>query len=197
MPKIIRLFRRNCTWRRDTKEKVIYLTFDDGPVPETTPFLLDLLDCYNWKATFFCVGENVQKYPELYREILNRGHRTGNHTFNHLKGSRCDTEEYVENVQKAAGYIESKLFRPPYGRLTSKQGKRLGEDYEIIMWDVLTKDYNKWFTPDHIMGKIRRLSRRGSIVVFHDSVRARNNVLSTLPQAIEFWNAQGFRHGLL
>ncbi len=197
MPFIIRMFFRGCTWRRKTKEKVIYLTFDDGPVPETTPYLLDLLDEYGWKATFFCVGENVQRHPELYREILARGHRTGNHTFNHLRGTRCSTEEYVDNVHKAAEYIDSPLFRPPHGRMKGNQRRRLREQYEIIMWDVLTRDYNKLLSPDYILGKIRRLSRNGSIVVYHDSVKARNNLLATLPRAIEFWNEQGFRCGLL
>ena len=191
------MFFRGCTWRRKTKEKVIYLTFDDGPVPETTPYLLDLLDEYGWKATFFCVGENVQRHPELYREILARGHRTGNHTFNHLRGTRCSTEEYVDNVRKAAEYIDSPLFRPPHGRMKGNQRRRLREQYEIIMWDVLTRDYNKLLSLDYILGKIRRLSRNGSIVVYHDSVKARNNLLATLPRAIEFWNEQGFRCGLL
>ena len=197
MPFIIRMFFRGCTWRRKTKEKVIYLTFDDGPVPETTPYLLDLLDEYGWKATFFCVGENVQRHPELYREILARGHRTGNHTFNHLRGTRCSTEEYVDNVRKAAEYIDSPLFRPPHGRMKGNQRRKLREQYEIIMWDVLTQDYNKLLSPDYILGKIQRLSRNGSIVVYHDSVKARNNLLATLPRAIEFWNEQGFRCGLL
>ena len=197
MPFIIRMFFRGCTWRRKTKEKVIYLTFDDGPVPETTPYLLDLLDEYGWKATFFCVGENVQRHPELYREILARGHRTGNHTFNHLRGTRCSTEEYVDNVRKAAEYIDSPLFRPPHGRMKGNQRRKLREQYEIIMWDVLTQDYNKLLSPDYILGKIRRLSRNGSIVVYHDSAKARNNLLATLPRAIEFWNEQGFRSGLL
>ena len=197
VPFIIRMFFRGCTWRRKTREKVIYLTFDDGPVPETTPYLLDLLDEYGWKATFFCVGENVQRHPELYREILARGHRTGNHTFNYLRGTHCGIEEYVDNVYKAAEYIDSPLFRPPHGRMKARQRRKLREQYEIIMWDVLTQDYNKLLSPDYILGKIRRLSRNGSIVVYHDSAKARNNLLATLPRAIEFWNEQGFRSGLL
>lgn len=191
------MFYKGCTWRRKTKDKVIYLTFDDGPVPEVTPFLLDLLDEYNWKATFFCVGENVQKYPELYQDILARGHQVGNHTFNHMKGFRTGIEEYVNNVQKASEYIDSNLFRPPHGRMRRRQRRNLRENYEIIMWDILTRDYNKSLTPEHIMGKIRRLSRKGSIVLFHDSIKARNNMLATLPRAIEFWNEQGYTSGTL
>jgi len=197
VPKIIRLFYRGFTWRRKSKEKVIYLTFDDGPVPEVTPLVLDLLDEYGWKATFFCVGENVQKYPELYDDILKRGHRTGNHTFNHLKGFSTGIDEYVENVAKAAGYIDSNLLRPPYGKIKNRQKKKLRDDYEIIMWDLLTRDYSKSLTPEQIMHKIRRLSRKGSIVLFHDSIKARNNMLAVLPRAIEFWNEQGYHSELL
>lgn len=194
---IVKLFYRDCIWRRKSKDKVIYLTFDDGPVPEVTPLVLDLLDEYNWKATFFCVGENVQKYPELYQEILKRGHRTGNHTFNHLKGFSTGTEEYVSNVNKASEYIDSNLLRPPYGKIRFRQKRNLRNKYDIIMWDLLTRDYNKSLTPEVIMNKIRRLSRKGSIVLFHDSIKARNNMLAVLPRAIEFWNEQGYKSGLL
>ncbi len=197
VPVLIRTFYIGCVWRRKTKDKTIYLTFDDGPVPEVTPVLLDLLDEYNWKATFFCVGENVQKYPDLYQDILRRGHHTGNHTFNHLKGFSYSIDEYVNNVYKASEYIDSKLFRPPYGKIKQRQKKELQKEYEIIMWDLLTQDYNKSRTPEIIMNKIRRLSRKGSIVLFHDSIKARNNMLATLPRAIEFWNEQGYTSGLL
>ena len=195
--RIIRLFYRAFTWRRKTKEKLIYLTFDDGPTPEVTPLVLDLLDEYGWKATFFCVGENVQKYPELYQEILRRGHRTGNHTFNHLSGFSTGIEEYVINVKKAAEYIDSNLFRPPHGRIRQGQKNQLLQDYEIVMWDLLTRDYSKYQTPEAILHRIKRLSRKGSIILFHDSVKARNNVLATLPRAIEFWNEQAYRFALL
>jgi peptidoglycan/xylan/chitin deacetylase (PgdA/CDA1 family) len=196
--RIIRLFYRGFTWRKKTKEKIIYLTFDDGPTPELTPLILELLDEYGWKATFFCVGENVEKYPELYQEILNRGHRTGNHTFNHLNGFSTKTEEYVANVRKAAEYIDSNLFRPPYGKIKRRQKKQIKLDnYEIVMWDLFTRDYDKRQTPDAIFNKIKHLSRKGSIVLFHDSVKARNNVLAALPRAIEFWNEQGYRFGVL
>lgn len=196
--KIIRLFYRGFTWRKKTKEKIIHLTFDDGPTPEITPWILELLDEYGWKATFFCVGENVEKYPELYQKILNRGHRTGNHTFNHLSGFSTKTEEYITNVRKAAEHIDSNLFRPPYGKIKRKQKKQIKLDgYEIVMWDLFTRDYNKKQTPEAILHKIKRLSRKGSIVLFHDSAKARNNVLAALPRAIEFWNEQGYRFGLL
>lgn len=196
-PRIFRPFYGKLTWRKNPSSKVIYLTFDDGPVPEVTPEVLDILDQFKWKATFFCVGENVQKYPELYSEILKRGHRVGNHSFNHLKGFEFSTAEYLDNVRKAAQFIESKLFRPPYGRITRKQIKALKPDYEIVMWDVLTHDYDRKLSPNEVFGNVKHYLRKGSIVVFHDSIKARENVLAVLPRAIEFWESKGYRCGVL
>ena len=197
LPRIVRPFFRNTIWRKTPSEKVIYLTFDDGPVPEVTPLVLDILDEYGWKATFFCVGENVQKYPELYNEVLRRGHRTGNHSFNHIKGFNYSTEAYVENVKKAAEYIHSDLFRPPYGRITRKQISALKDDYNIVMWDVITHDYDKKLSPEQEFANVTNHLRKGSIVVLHDSVKASTNVLEVLPKAIEFWKNQGYDYRLL
>lgn len=194
---IFRPFLGKLTWRRSSSSKVIYLTFDDGPVPEVTPLVLNLLDKYNVKATFFCVGENVRNNPELYNEILRRGHRTGNHTFNHVKGFNVPTSEYVANVDKAAEFIDSKLFRPPYGRIKRNQIRNLKSRYEIIMWDLLTFDYNQKIEKETIIKRVKRQSRNGSIVVFHDSLKAKNNMLSVLPLAIEFWNSKGYTFELL
>lgn len=196
-PRILRPFFGKTIWRKTPSEKVIYLTFDDGPVPEVTPQVLDILDTYGWKATFFCVGENVQKHPELYNEILLRGHKTGNHSFNHLKGFNYSIEEYTANIKKAANYIDSNLFRPPYGRITRKQIKALKTDYQIIMWDVITHDYNKNLSNDEVFRNVTKHLRKGSIVVFHDSVKAKEHVLAVLPKAIEFWNEKGYRCELL
>ena len=196
-PDLLRPFMGKLLWRKNTSEKVIYITFDDGPVPEVTPLVLDLLDEYNLKATFFCVGENVEKYPEIYNEVLRRGHKTGNHTYNHLKGVSVSTEEYVANVQKASGIIDSKLFRPPYGRMNYKQRKALKGEYEIVMWDLITQDYNKKLSPNTIMQNIKRYSRNGSLVVFHDSIKAERNMLTVLPRAIEYWNSRGYRFDVL
>jgi len=196
-PDLFRPFLGKLLWRKNPSEKVIYLTFDDGPVPEVTPRVLDLLDEYNLKATFFCVGENVEKYPELYNDVLRRGHRTGNHTFNHLKGISVSTEEYVANVQKAAENIDSNLFRPPYGRIKYGQKMALREKYDIVMWDLLTQDYNMNLSPDSIMHNIKRFSRNGSLVVFHDSIKAERNMLIVLPLAIEYWNSKGYRYEVL
>ena len=196
-PDLLRPFLGKLLWRKNSSEKVIYVTFDDGPVPEVTPRVLDMLDEYNLKATFFCVGENVEKYPELYNDILRRGHKTGNHTYNHLKGVSVSTEDYVANVQKAAEIIDSRLFRPPYGRINYKQKKVLRKDYEIVMWDVITQDYNTNLTPKNILQNIKRYSRNGSLVVFHDSIKAERNMLTVLPRAIEYWNSRGYRFEML
>jgi peptidoglycan/xylan/chitin deacetylase (PgdA/CDA1 family) len=196
-PTIFRPFFGKLTWRKDPSLKVIYLTFDDGPVPEATVKILDLLDEYQLKATFFCVGENVRKFPEIYNEVLLRGHKTGNHTYNHLKGITVSTKDYIENIQKASELIDSKLFRPPYGRITNNQKKLLQNDFEIIMWDVLTQDYDRNQTPEMILRNIKKYTRNGSIIVFHDSIKARNNVLTVLPPAIEFWKKEGYEFGKL
>ncbi len=196
-PDLFRPFLGKLTWRKNSSSKVIYITFDDGPVPEVTLQILDLLDVHKLKATFFCVGENVKKFPEVYAEVIRRGHKTGNHTFNHLKGNTVSDTEYVGNVQQASEYIHSNLFRPPYGRITFKQKKKLRANYEIIMWDVLTQDYDKNLSTDGILQNIIRYSRNGSIVVFHDSIKAKDNVLTVLPVAIEFWNKEGYSFGIL
>jgi len=196
-PDILRPFLGKLLWRKNSSQKVIYITFDDGPVPEVTPLVLDLLDEYNLKATFFCVGENVEKYPEIYNEVLKRGHKTGNHTYNHLKGVTVSTDDYVANVKKAAESIESRLFRPPYGRINYKQKKALRGDYEIVMWDLITQDYNKNLSPETILHSIKRYTRNGSLVVFHDSIKAERNMLTVLPMAIEYWNSKGYRFDVL
>ena len=196
-PRVLRPFMGKLIWRKDPSEKVIYLTFDDGPVPEATPQVLDILDKYNIKATFFCVGENVNKYPEVYAEVLNRGHRTGNHTYNHLKGFSVSTQEYVENVEKAAKYIDSTLFRPPYGRILRSQLKLLKPTYEIVMWDLITHDYNRNLSVETILGNVKKYSRNGSIIVFHDSIKAKENVLTVLPLAIEYLKTRGYTFGVL
>ncbi|HET7733650.1 MAG TPA: polysaccharide deacetylase family protein [Paludibacter sp.] len=196
-PRVFRPFMGKLVWRKNPSEKVIYLTFDDGPVPEVTPLVLDILDKYGAKATFFCVGDNVQKYPEVYTDVLQRGHKTGNHTYNHLKGFSVSTQEYVENVSKASEYIDSRLFRPPYGRITYKQRKLLRPLYEIIMWDLITHDYNRNLSIETIFRTVKRYSRNGSIIVFHDSIKAKENVLAVLPITIEYLKAEGYSFGVL
>jgi peptidoglycan-N-acetylglucosamine deacetylase len=196
-PEILRPFMGKLTWRKNPSLRVIYLTFDDGPVPEVTPQVLDILDDYNVSATFFCVGDNVQKYQDVYDEVLKRGHKTANHTFNHLKGFSVSTKDYVANVLKASEYINSRLFRPPYGRITYRQKKLLQPKFEIIMWDLVTHDYNRKLSPDTILNNVKRFSRNGSIIVFHDSIKAKENILTVLPLAIEYLKGEGYSFGVL
>ena len=171
--------------------KAVYLTFDDGPIPEVTPKVLAILDKYGVKATFFMVGENIDKHPEVYEMVVRGGHAIGNHTYNHVKGWKVSTAEYIANVQKFPK--ETKLFRPPYGRTWVWQRravKQLG--YEIYLWDVLTRDYNPHRTPEAMFQQIQRQTRPGSIINFHDSIKSNERMLEVLPKAIEWLLANGY-----
>jgi peptidoglycan/xylan/chitin deacetylase (PgdA/CDA1 family) len=143
-------------------------------------------------ATFFCVGENVEKHPEIFAEIQRRGHSVGNHTFNHLKGFKTKTKDYLENIKKADTLIQSPLFRPPHGQITPRQIRALNRDFQIIMWDIITCDYDRTLSPNEVFRNITKYSRNGSIVVFHDSIKARDNMFATLPRAIKFWKSEGY-----
>ena len=192
IPDFIKLMWRTPVWRINPSEKVIYLTFDDGPNPEVTPRVLDILDEFEAKATFFCVGENVMKYPEIFQEVKHRGHAVGNHTFNHVKGTEKTVKEYVDNVGKAHEYIHSKLFRPPHGRITLSQVNKLKADFKIIMWDFITYDFDRQVTSTEILNEVKLRSRHGSVVIFHDSLKARKNVLEALPEALRYWKKEGY-----
>lgn len=192
-PLLYRLLFPGGHWKIASKEeKVIYLTFDDGPIPDITEWVLDLLDQYKIKATFFCVGDNVRKYPSIYSEILRRGHKTGNHTFNHLQGIKTKTNEYLKNVEEASALIKSELFRPPHGHLRFPQYFALKDKYQIVLWDVVTRDYSKKQTPEKVLDNVKRYARNGSIVVFHDSLKAEKNMKYALPLAIEWLMEQGY-----
>lgn len=197
VPIILKVFAKSIVWRQNPNEKNIYVTFDDGPIPEITPKVLGILDQYDVKATFFCVGDNVRKHPETYNQVLQKGHRVGNHTFNHIKGYNFTTAEYYENVQKASEYINSNLFRPPHGQITPWQIKKISPHYKIIMWDFLTFDYDKSITSEKIMKIIRKKTKNGSIVIFHDSLKAEKNILETLPQALKFWKDKGYKFNVI
>lgn len=171
--------------------KAVYLTFDDGPIPEVTPKVLAILDRYGVKATFFMVGENIDKHPDVFEQVIKAGHAIGNHTYNHVKGWKYSTADYIANVQKFPK--ETKLFRPPYGRTWLWQRmavKRLG--YEIYLWDVLTRDYNPHRTPEAMLKQIQRQTRPGSIINFHDSIKSNERMLAVLPLAIEWLLANGY-----
>ena len=176
----------------NTSEKVVYLTFDDGPIPEVTPWVLNVLDRYHIKATFFMVGDNVYKHPEVYKMVVERGHRIGNHTHNHLKGFDQPTNQYVANTDKADCYLKTNLFRPPHGFMRMSQYRALRERYKIIMWDLVTRDYNPKLSGDEVLKKVKRYARNGSIITFHDSLRATDNLYYALPRAIEWLLAQGY-----
>ncbi len=197
VPEFIKRIWRTPIWRMDSNQKAIYLTFDDGPNPDITPQVLDILDEFGVKANFFCVGENVQKYRDVFEETKRRGHKVGNHTFNHLKGFETSVEEYVENVEKANEFIRSKLFRPPHGRITLRQVNALKKDYKIIMWDFITYDFDVRVSPETILNEVKKRSRNGSIVVFHDSTKAAKNMLAVLPKAIQFWQDEGYELKLI
>ena len=184
-------------WRFNENEKVVFLTFDDGPIPEMTPWILDLLDDYGIKAVFFCVGDNVRKHPEIYREILARGHRVGNHTFHHLQGLRVITKDYLKDVKEAEKLIDSKLFRPPYGHLRLPQFFRLRNDYTMIMWDVVTRDYSCLMTPERVFDNVKKYTRNGSVIVFHDSLKGSDKTRYALPRSIEWLLEQGYQFRLI
>lgn len=194
IPDILRFVYPKAVWRCSSHERCIYLTFDDGCVPEVTPKVLEILENERIKATFFCVGENVEKYPLLFKELQSRGHQVGNHTYNHLKGINVSSDDYLANIARADKLIGNKLFRPPYGRITPVQMKALRDryGYKIILWDLITNDFNKNLSPSEIMRNIKRYTRNGSIVVFHDSVKAAPNMLAVLPEAIKWWKEEGY-----
>jgi peptidoglycan/xylan/chitin deacetylase (PgdA/CDA1 family) len=180
-------------WEIRTTEKVLYLTFDDGPHPEITPEVLRILDQFDAKATFFCVGENVKKYPETYQMMLNKGHKTGNHSYNHLNGWKVSRRSYFENVEKCAKYVDSHLFRPPYGKINILHISYLKITYRIIMWSVLPRDYSKKISPEECLQHALKYSHPGSIIAFHDSEKAKENLLFTLPRYLEYFAKRGYR----
>ena len=191
-PQIIRQLYPRAYWRMNASERAVYLTFDDGPIPEVTPWVLDVLDRYHIKATFFMVGDNVRKHPDEYRMVVERGHRIGNHTYNHLKGFKEAPEYYMANIEKADSYLATNLFRPPHGFMRLSQYRVLRERYRIIMWDLVTRDYNSKFTGEQVLQKVKRYARPGSIITFPDSLRSVNNLHYALPRAIEWLLAEGY-----
>lgn len=173
------------TWSFHGKVKEIFLTFDDGPVPETTPWLLDLLDEYGAKATFFLIGKNVEKSPDLYNEILKRGHGVGNHTYSHVSGWKLGFTKYVDDINLAAKFIDSNLFRPPYGKITPFQLRYLKNHYNLIFWDVLSYDFSQKISSERVLLNVLAGYKDGSIIVFHDSVKAFKNLSYALPLVLD------------
>jgi len=207
-PKIVQKLFKNYLWRFFTEEKVIYLTFDDGPTLDITLWTLEQLKSYNAQATFFCIGKNIENHPEIFEQIILQNHTVGNHTHNHLKGTKNKTKKYIENtliaeksIQLAKQNIEhklpentaSKLFRPPYGKMRGTQSKKLRSlGYKIVMWDVLSADFDLNITKEACLKNVLNNSENGSIIVFHDSLKAKENLQFTLPKVLEYYSQRGY-----
>ncbi|MGF1635945.1 MAG: polysaccharide deacetylase family protein [Cyclobacteriaceae bacterium] len=198
-PNILRQYYKDLVWQIPTDEKTIYLTFDDGPVPELTPTVVDVLKKYNAKATFFCVGDNVHKHPEVIQQVLEAGHSVGNHTHNHLKGWSTPDQAYFDNIDQCdttlsevyPGYV-GRLFRPPYGRIKKSQAEILSRKYTIIMWDVLTHDYSNFHSAEKGLKYSIRETQPGTIIVFHDNIKASEKMLYILTRYLDHFGSKGY-----
>ncbi|WP_053404172.1 polysaccharide deacetylase family protein [Persicobacter sp. CCB-QB2] len=203
VPDFLQRYFSSFVFKKDVREPTIYLTFDDGPIPEVTPWVLSCLKDFEAHATFFMVGDNVRKHPEVFKQVLEEGHLVGNHTFNHLKGWSESNADYLENIglcQKCFAEVrleensfQKPLFRPPHGQIKPGQVKEIRDSYKIILWDVLTCDYDQSLKPEEILEKTIELTRSGSIVVFHDSLKAERNVKFVLPRYISHFKSLGFK----
>jgi peptidoglycan/xylan/chitin deacetylase (PgdA/CDA1 family) len=193
-PFILRVFNEKyLTWYKSTPEKVIYLTFDDGPIPEITPVVLGMLEERKVNASFFCIGENVKKFPGLFADISDGRHAIGNHTFHHLNGWKTPPAEYVEDVMRCNEYFTTGLFRPPYGKFTPSQYFLLREHYRIILWSVLSGDYHPRISKEQCLLNVITHTKPGSIVVFHDSIKAKANLFYALPRFLDHFLDEGYR----
>jgi len=192
-PLFYRILFPEAIWRlQQNGRKVAYLTFDDGPIPEVTPWILDTLAKYKVKATFFMVGENVRKHPELFMQIKNQGHSYGNHTMHHLPGFKYGYTRFANDIDQAAEIIDSHLFRPPHGLMRWSQASKIKERYNLVMYDVITRDYNYSLKPEDILNNVKRFTRNGSIIVFHDSLKSWFNLKNALPAAIEWLKSEKY-----
>jgi peptidoglycan/xylan/chitin deacetylase (PgdA/CDA1 family) len=202
MPKLVQRIFPKRVWAFTENTSAVYLTFDDGPIPEVTPWLLRELNKHKAKATFFCIGENIRKHPKIFKSLISEGHSIGNHTYHHLNGSQTKVSEYIENVHLSQAEANNQssvnnnqfLFRPPYGRITSKQSKILQDQgYKIIMWDVLSADFDPKVSEKKCLQNVIKNIEPGSIVVFHDSLKAENNLRYSLPKVLEYINKKGWK----
>lgn len=199
---IIKSIFSNYVWTIPNNEKKVFLTFDDGPIPEITDWVLSQLEKYNFKATFFCIGNNIEQHPELFNQLITEGHAIGNHTFNHAKGWNTPNKTYLKEVEKCEELIQkssivnrqSKLFRPPYGKIKPLQSRKLRKlGYKIIMWDVLSADYKQTITKEKCLENVVKNVESGSIIVFHDSIKAFSNLEYVLPKTLQFLSENGYR----
>ncbi|WP_179334314.1 polysaccharide deacetylase family protein [Winogradskyella costae] len=212
-PDFVKIVFPNFIWNINTKNKELYLTFDDGPTPEITDWVLSTLNDYNAKATFFCIGNNIEKHPDIFQSIISEGHTIGNHTYNHLKGWKHNVKDYIDDVEKTQHLINSKfqeyhkhsqdayennsgltLFRPPYGKIKPKQNKQLQElGYKVVLWDVLSYDWDNSVTEEACLKNVTSAAVKGSIIVFHDSVKASQHLKHVLPKVLEYYDKRGFK----
>ena len=197
VPQFIKWIYPKRIWGISISEPTVYLTFDDGPIPEITPWILDFLKSKNIKATFFCVAENVLKYPEIYQRIIREGHKVGNHSYNHNNGSKTPFKAYIESFEKAKDIIDSNLYRPPYGRLTGKQEKYISKSHKIIMWSWLSYDFDNSVSIEKIITKANREIKSGTILVLHDNIKIVERTKVLLPQITELLVFKGFKFDVL
>lgn len=179
-------------WRMEPQERAVYLTFDDGPIPEVTPWVLDVLDQYDAKATFFMVGDNIRKHPAEFEMVKARGHRLGNHTYNHISGHLHGVSSYLRNVEKANEALQTDLFRPPHGWMKWRQYHALRQRYRIVMWDLVTRDYSRRLTGEDVLDNVKRYARPGSIITFHDSLKSYEKLQYALPRALAWLRSEGY-----
>lgn len=193
IPTCLQRLYKGVVWRMNPSSKVVYLTFDDGPIPQCTPQVLDILAKYGIKASFFMVADNAQRYPQLLERVRLEGHTVGNHTFHHLRGYQTNVARYIADTKQAAELLQTSLFRPPHGRMSSAQKKALlQQGFTIYLWDVLTHDYNPRYTVEKILSIVQRYTRNGSIIVFHDSLKSQDRTLQALPLVIEWLLDKGY-----
>lgn len=192
VPSVVKKLFPKRIWNLSAEGKNLYLSFDDGPIPSVTPWVLSVLREYKAKATFFCIGENVQKHPQIFQQIKKEGHTVGNHTFHHLNGWKTSTEDYILNAKKATLVIESEYFRPPYGKLKPAQASQLQRHFKIVMWDVLSEDYNTKLSAEKCLKNVLKNAGSGSIIVFHDSLKAEKNLKYVLPKVLQHYKEKGF-----
>lgn len=192
-PLSYRLLFPEAIWRiKQKRRKTAYLTFDDGPIPEVTPRVLDILDRYDVKATFFMVGDNVRRHPHIFRAVKDAGHSFGNHTMHHIRGLKSSRISYMRDICLADQFIDSPLFRPPHGILRLSQAKAIRDHYNIVMYDVITRDYARNVSPEQVLANVKRFTRNGSIIVFHDSLKSADKLFYALPLAIEWLQSQEY-----
>ena len=191
-PSILKPIMGDMLWSVDSEKKELFLTFDDGPTSRVTESVLDILSSFGAKATFFCLGKNVEQFPEIYKRIIDEGHVVGNHTYDHPNGWKTNDSSYFSNVKNCSELVDSKLFRPPYGKISRSQHKFLKEDYTIVMWDVLSGDFDLSITPEKCLGNVISNSSKGSIIVMHDSLKAEKNLRYSLPRILDHFTNEGF-----